>query len=268
MRVTGNDVEGTPLFSSYKSPASSSYFSSSSPHYDDSNSLASGNKDGITRSYINKFESLPFTDKTSSDRPPRSTSPVKYDSLSSTSSSPFKNNTYSFSTYPSKLDSMSCTSNSLPSTTSPKLASKFPRYFGASGRSNSPSLSGRNSPFKDYGYSSSSLPSSSGGVASGDGSPLRSSSSSRFCSPLPADKPYEDSGSSLKTSSGTWSRFGPSSLQSSRTEENSVSPSLSSRFGSSLSNNSDQPVSSSFLKLARLNLTPVKFRAKKLSALG
>ncbi|KAF2356451.1 hypothetical protein FHG87_012797, partial [Trinorchestia longiramus] len=241
MRLTGSEG-GQPLFSPYKS---SSYFSGTSPKYDGTSSNSPNNSDNLTRTYINKFENFPVHVKpegSSPERPPRKLSPSKYESL------PF------------------------PTTSSPKLATKFPRYFAAGGRteltpssSESHTPSGMNSPTKDHGYSTSSLPSSSGG--GGGGSPYRSLST-RFSSLPPLEKANDDSGSGTRFAGGVWNRFGPSSLTSSRPDEGSGSLGSSSpRFGSSLSSNYESPSSASFLKLARLNLTPVKFRAKKLSAL-
>lgn len=293
MRVTGNNgVEGQPLFPSYKSP-SPTYYSSLSPTRGEASGPPSSynNGDGHTRSYKNRCETYPlpsllnYPSPSLSNYATSSLSNYPTPSLSSYSNSSPDRPTRSFS--PSKFESLPVSGSS--SCTSPRMASKFPRYFSSAGRtdlvpSSSPlshhSPVTAESPTRDYGYGSGGLPPSSfldqsPPYSCGDSGSRGGLSSGRFNSlpPLAKLDSAEERRSSSPPLFSSNTYGGPSSLTSSRLENglslSSPYRSGSPKFGSASSTSGyESPNASSFLKLARLNLTPVKFRAKKLTALG
>ena len=246
MRVNDSGQDShTSLFTPYKAPSST--FFNSAPRYE---SLPNSNGDTLTRTYINKFENYPSSNSTytssSPERPFRSYSPSKYENIPSSS------------------------------TISPKLSSKFPRYFG-SGRwadLDSHSIGNNSGDAPKNSYSLSSFTASTT-----NDSPKSFSYSNSYSTPLSFCTTAEGSELPART---TYSRF--SSLPPlTKADDGSSSPllsSISSRLEgassrvmgspklSSPTNSFDSTSSSSFLKLARLNLTPVKFRAQKLAALG
>lgn len=241
MRVTGAGLDGLSLFSPCKAPSPT--FFSNSPKYD---RLPSSNGEAHAKTYIQKFENYPSSNSTytssSPERPLRSYSPSKYESLP------------------------------IAATTSPKLASKFPRYFGSGRRLDLASPSSGNASVdspKNYSLSSLNsftnepsqtcsyngsygLPLSYNANSDSPDPPPRNTSYSRYCSLPPVSKVEEAGRSCSPLFTSLSSRLDGGSPRT------LISP----------ANSYDSTSSSSFLKLARLNLTPVKFRAKKLTALG
>lgn len=247
MRLNSGSVESQPLFSSsYKSSTPTFFTSSSATKYDSLSATQpyTNGKESLTKTYINKFENYSPTSTSNysylSDRPYRSHSPSKYESLPATQPSP-------------------------------TLASKFPRYFGGSANKlerASPSLSsfsGLNStlndesPSRESGYISSSVAQSSLGSYSESSPPRSLSTTQRYTSLPPLNKSSTDD---VRSPSPLFSTF------TSRADNSSYRCSGGSPKSSNSPSSTLDSSSSSFLKLARLNLTPVKFRAKRLTALG
>ena len=255
MRVN-NDSHS--LFSSFKSPSPTLFSSpskydslpsSNSSPSNTSSHLLSG--DSLTKTYINKFEnftnlSSPYsTSPDRPERPPRTYSPAKFDN------SPSYN------------------------PASPRLATKFPRYFGANpGQPDYlTSSSEDHSPGSSNFLSSSSLPNQSAD------STRSSTYSSKFTSLPPLTRTNADNeGRSSSPLFGSYSSLSSKNqdLGSSSGYLKSLgSPKLGRATTASGSSAYSSPTTSldstnpsSFLKLARLNLTPVKFRATKLKSLG